>query len=81
MEHLYNFFTRFNFFTFSYIHNNFNLNDFEKSKRIYETIIDEEIKNGMPEDIAAHGKKTFLKDMKKLIGKNIITHFHLILVH
>ena len=40
------------FFTFSYIHNNFNLNDFEKSKRIYETIIDEEIKNGMPEDIA-----------------------------
>ena len=69
------------FFTFSYIHNNFNLNDFEKSKRIYETIIDEEIKNGMPEDIAAHGKKLFSKDMKKLIGKSIITHFHSILVH
>jgi len=49
------------FFTFSYIHNNFNIGDFEKSKRIYETIIDQEIKNGMPEDIAAHGKKTFIE--------------------
>ena len=57
------------FFTFSYIHNNFNLKDFEKSKRIYETIIDEEIKNGMPEDIAAHGKKTFLERYEKIDWK------------
>ena len=57
------------FFTFSYIHNNFNLNYFEKSKRIYETIIDEEIKNGMPEDIAAHGKKTFLERYEKIDWK------------
>ena len=57
------------FFTFSYIHNNFNLNDFEKSKRIYETIIDEEIKNGMPEDIAAVGKKTFIERYEKIDWK------------
>ena len=57
------------FFTFSYIHNNFNLNDCEKSKRIYETIIDEEIKNGMPENIAAHGKKTFLERYEKIDWK------------
>ena len=57
------------FFTFSYIHNNFNLNDFEKSKRIYETIIDEEIKNGMPQDIAAHGKKTFFERYEKIDWK------------
>ena len=57
------------FYTFSYIYNNFNLNDFEKSKRIYETIIDEEIKNGMPEDIANFGKKTFLERYEKVDWK------------
>ncbi len=57
------------FYTFSYIYNNFNLNDFEKSKRIYETIIDEEIKNGMPEDIAVHGKKTFSERYEKIDWK------------
>ena len=57
------------FFTFSYIHNNFNLSDFEKSKRIYETIIDQEIKNGMPEEIATHGKKTFFERFEKIDWK------------
>ena len=57
------------FFAFSYIHNNFNLKDFEKSKRIYETIIDEEIRNGMPKDIAAHGKKTFFERYEKIDWK------------
>ena len=57
------------FFTFSYIHNNSNLDDFEKSKRIYETIIDEEIKNGMPEAIAAHGKKSFFERYEKIDWK------------
>ena len=57
------------FYTFSYIHNNFNLSEFEKSIRIYETIIDQEIKNGMPEDIAAHGKKTFHERFEKIDWK------------
>ena len=57
------------FFTFSYIHNNFNLSDFEKSKRIYETIIDQEIKNGLPANIAADGKKTFLERYEKIDWK------------
>ena len=57
------------FFTFSYIHNNFNLSDFEKSKRIYETIIDQEIKNGMPAHIAADGKKTFFDRYEKIDWK------------
>ena len=57
------------FFTFSYIHNNFNLSDFEKSKRIYETIIDQEIKNGLPANIAADGKKTFLERYQKIDWK------------
>ena len=57
------------FYTFSYIHNNFNLRDFEKSKRIYETIIDQEIQNGMPEEIATHGKKTFFERFEKIDWK------------
>ena len=57
------------FYTFSYIHNNFNLSDFEKSKRIYETIIDQEVKNGMPEDIAAEGKKNFFGRYEKIDWK------------
>ena len=57
------------FYTFSYIHNNFHLSEFEKSIRIYETIIDQEIKNGMPEDIAAHGKKTFHERFEKIDWK------------
>ena len=57
------------FFTLSYIHNYFNLNDFEKSRRIYESILDEELKNGMPEDIAAYGKKTFSERLEKIDWK------------
>tara|TARA_A100001015_G_scaffold214449_1_gene240740 strand:+ start:113 stop:943 length:831 start_codon:yes stop_codon:yes gene_type:complete len=57
------------FFTFSYIHNNFNLDDFEKSKRIYESILDEELKNGLPEEIAAHGRKTFSERYEKIDWK------------
>ena len=57
------------FFTFSYIHNSFNLDDFEKSKRIYESILDEELKNGLPEEIAAHGKKTFSERYEKIDWK------------
>ena len=57
------------FFTFSYIHNNFNFNNFEKSKRIYESILDEELKNGLPEEIATHGKKTFSERYEKIDWK------------
>ena len=57
------------FFTLSYIHNYFNLNDFEKSRRIYESILDEELKNGMPKDIAAYGKKTFSERFEKIDWK------------
>ena len=57
------------FFTFSYIHNNFNLDDFEKSKRIYESILDEELKNGLPEEIAIHGKKSFSERYEKIDWK------------
>ena len=57
------------FFTFSYIHNNFNLENFEKSRRIYDSILDEELKNGLPEEIAAHGRKTFSERYEKIDWK------------
>ena len=57
------------FFSFSYIHNHFEIDEFEKSKRIYDTIIEEEIKNGMPADIAAYGKKSFLERYDKIDWK------------
>ena len=47
---------------------------------IYEEILHDELKNGMPDDIIAKGKATFDKRLEKLIGKNILALCHLIRV-
>jgi len=51
--------TRLNFFTFSYLKINFNLEDTNKSKEIFLKILDNETTNNMPLDIIYKAKKIF----------------------
>ena len=46
-------------YTFSYLKNNFNFNDLEKSKEIFLKILDDETTNKMPLDIIEEAKKNF----------------------
>ena len=46
-------------YTFSYLKNNFNFNDLEKSKEIFLKILDDETSNKMPIDIVENAKKSF----------------------
>ena len=46
-------------YTFSYLKNNFNFNDLEKSKEIFLKILDDETSNKMPTDIIENAKKSF----------------------
>ncbi len=47
------------FFTFSYLKNNFNYQDTDKAKEIFNKILDDEISNKMPEDIVKEARKNF----------------------
>ncbi len=47
------------FFTFSYLHNNFNYKDTDKSKEIFNKILDDEISNKMPLEIIDEARKNF----------------------
>ncbi len=49
------------FYTISYLKNERNLNDTEKSKDIYFEILEGEIKNEIPKEIFENAKKEFLK--------------------
>ena len=49
------------FFTISYLKNERNLNDTEKSKDIYFEILEEELKNEIPKEIFENAKKEFYK--------------------
>ena len=46
-------------YTFSYLKNNFNFNDLEKSKEIFLKILDDEISNKMPLNIIEDAKNNF----------------------
>ena len=46
-------------YTFSYLKNNFNFDDFEKSKEIFLKILDDEITNKMPLNIIESAKNNF----------------------
>ena len=53
-------------YTFSYLKNNFNFNDLEKSKEIFLKILDDETTNKMPLDIIEEAKKNFDERLQKI---------------
>ena len=48
-----------NFFVFSYLKVNFNFNEVNKAKQIFLNILDDEINNGMPQEIIEEAKKNY----------------------
>ena len=54
------------FYSFSYLNYFLKYEDTAKSKMIYEEILHDELKNGMPDDIIAKGKATFDKRLEKI---------------
>ena len=57
------------FFSFSYLNVFFNYQEVENAKKIYESILDDEISNGMPFDVIEKGKKSFEERLKKIDWK------------
>ena len=57
------------FFTFSYLNVFFNYQEVENAKKIYESILDGEIPNGMPFDVIEKGKRSFEERLKKIDWK------------
>ena len=60
------------FYTFSYLNSFSNYQEVDNAKKIYETILDDEISNGMPSDVIDKGKKSFEERLQKINWK---THF------
>ena len=58
------------FFTLSYLNVFYNFKDMDHAKRIYEKILNDELKNKMPEDVIENGKETFNKRLQKIEWKN-----------
>ena len=54
------------FYSFSYLNVFFNYQEIDHAKRIYEKILDDEISNGMPQDIVSKGKISFSERLKKI---------------
>ena len=54
------------FYTISYLKNENNFHDVEKSKEIFFQIMEEEINNEIPNDIYEKGKKEFLERYEKI---------------
>ena len=53
-------------YIFSYLNNNFNYNDLDKSREIYSKILDDEISNKMPLDIIKKAKEDFDNRLKNI---------------
>ena len=58
------------FFCFSYLNVFFNYLEVENSKKIYENILNDEVSNGMPNDIIEEGKKKFEERLQKINWKS-----------
>ena len=58
------------FFTFSYLKVNFNFQDTNQAKAIFNKILDDEISNKMPLDIIEETKKTFHERLQNLNWEN-----------
>ena len=54
------------FYVFSYLKINFQFQDLEKAKEIFNNILDDEILNKMPQDIIEETKKTFEERLSKM---------------
>ena len=54
------------FFTFSYLKVNFNYQDSNQAKEIFNKILDDEISNKMPQDIVEEAKRTFNERLQNL---------------
>ena len=60
------------FFAFSYLNVFYGYQEVYNAKKIYESILEDEISNGMPSDVIENGKKNFEKRLQKI---NWETHF------
>ena len=58
------------FYTLSYLNVFRNFQEIDQAKRIYEKILNDELKNKMPEDIIENGKEIFNKRLQKIEWKN-----------
>ena len=58
------------FYTFSYLNVFYNFQGMDNAKNIYEKILNNELKNNMPENIIDNGKETFNKRLQKIEWKN-----------
>ena len=63
------------FYVFSYLKIKFNYQDLEKANQIFNNIIDDEISNGMPENIMEEAKKNFDERLKKINWDNQINDY------
>ena len=63
------------FYVFSYLKINFNYQDLEKASQIFNNILDDEIPNGMPENIMEEAKKNFDERLKKINWDNQINDY------
>ena len=57
------------FYSFSYLNVFFNYYEMDNAKKIYEKILDNEISNGMPEEVINKGKTLFEKRLQKIDWK------------
>jgi len=57
------------FYTLSYLHVFHNYNETTKANEIYEEILNNEINNGIPEDVILRGKEKFKERLKKINWK------------
>ena len=57
------------FYTLSYLNVFYNYNETTKANKIYEEILNNEINNGMPEDIILKGKEKFKERLAKINWK------------
>ena len=57
------------FYSLSYINVFFNYQEMNNAKKIYEKILENEISNGMPEDVINKGKVSFEKRLEKIDWK------------
>ena len=58
------------FYTLSYLNVFYNFQEMDNAKKIYEKILNNELKNNMPENIIDNGKEIFNKRLQKVEWKN-----------
>ena len=63
------------FYVFSYLKINFQFQDLEKAKEIFNNILDDEILNKMPQDIIEETKKIFEERLSKMNWDNQINDY------